>query len=67
MVGVFPESGEIPVGRERPDAGSVGICSLRGPRLDACNQGYSGRSNGCAPNRMSILRQYVDMGRKVLR
>ena len=35
--------------------------------LDACNQGFSGRCNGCAANRMSVLRQYVDTGRKVLR
>lgn len=30
--------------------------------LDACNQGYSGRSNGCAANRMSGVK-YVDTER----
>jgi hypothetical protein len=30
--------------------------------LDARNQGYS-QSNGCAPNRMGVLRQSVEMGR----
>jgi hypothetical protein len=35
--------------------------------LDACNQGFSSQCNGCAANRMSVLRQYVDTGRKVLR
>jgi hypothetical protein len=32
-VGVFPEGEEILVGGERPDAGGIGIRSLRGSRL----------------------------------
>src|SRR5205807_6502689 len=32
-VGVFPESEEVFVGSERPHAGSIGIRSLRGSRL----------------------------------
>ncbi len=31
--GVFPESEEILVGGERPDAGGIGVKSLRSPRL----------------------------------
>ena len=34
-VGVFPEGEEIFVGGKRPDAGGIGIRSLRGSRLHA--------------------------------
>ena len=40
-VGVFPEREEIFVGGERPDAGGIGICSLRGSRLQGVGASHS--------------------------
>ena len=34
-VGVFPQREEILVSGERPDAGGIGICSLRASRLQS--------------------------------
>ena len=40
-VGVFPEREEIFVGGESPDAGGIGIRSLRGSRLQRIGTSYS--------------------------
>ena len=40
-VGVFPEGEEIFVGRERPNAGGIGIRPLRGSRLQGIGTSYA--------------------------
>src|SRR5580658_960973 len=40
-IGIFPEGEEIFVGGERPGAGEVGICSLRGSCLQGIGTGHS--------------------------
>src|SRR5208282_165335 len=40
-IGVFPEGEKISVGGKRPDAGGIGIRSLRGSRLQSVGTSYS--------------------------
>src|ERR1019366_4082539 len=48
-VGVFPESEEIFIGGERPDAGGIGIRSLRSSRLQSVRTSHSQMRQSSSP------------------
>jgi len=48
-VGVFPEGEEVFVGGEGPDAGGIGICALRGSRLQGIGAGHAQMRQGSCP------------------
>jgi hypothetical protein len=48
-VGVFPKREEVFVGGERPDAGSIGIRSLRGSRLQGIGASHAQMRQGSRP------------------
>src|ERR1019366_1626776 len=64
-VGVFPEGEEIFVGGERPDAGGVGIGSLRGSRLQrvrACHAQMRQRSRPAVPDDAAVVENLLKLG-----
>src|ERR1700691_5931494 len=61
-VGVFPEGKKIFVGGERPDAGSVGICPLRGSRLHGVGASHSQmrqRSRPAVPDDAAVVKNLL--------
>jgi len=64
-VGVFPEGEEILVGGVRPDAGSVGIRSLRGSRLQGVGTSHSQmrqRSRPAVPDDPAVVENLLKFG-----
>src|ERR1700730_3256786 len=64
-VGVFPEGEEIFVGGERPDAGGIGIRSLRGSRLQGIGTSHSQmrqRSRPAVPDDRAVVENFLKLG-----
>ncbi len=64
-VGVFPEGEEIFVGGERPDAGGIGIRSLRGSRLQGVGASHSQmrqRSRPAVPDDAAVVENLLKLG-----
>src|SRR5271168_1170827 len=64
-VGVFPEGEEIFVGGQRPDAGGIGICSLRGSRLQGIGTRHSQmrqRSRPAVPDDTAVVDDFLELG-----
>ena len=64
-VGVFPEGEEIFVGGERPDAGGIGIRSLRSSRLQGIGTSHSQmrqRSRPAVPDDAAVVEDLLELG-----
>src|SRR5450631_95030 len=64
-VGVFPESEEVFVGSERPDAGGIGIRSLRGSRLQGVGTSHPEmcqRSGPAVPHNAAVVEKFLKLG-----
>jgi hypothetical protein len=64
-VGVFPEREEILVGGERPDAGGVGIRSLRSSRLQGVGTSHAQmrqRSRPAVPDNTAVVDNLLKLG-----
>src|ERR1700685_397669 len=64
-VGVFPEGEEIFVGCERSDAGSIGIRSLRGSRLQrirTCHTQMRQGSRPAVPDDAAVVENLLKLG-----
>src|SRR3984893_2484566 len=64
-VGVFPEREEIFVGGERPDAGRIGIRSLRGSRLQSVRASHA-KTRYCTrpavPDNAAVIEGFLKLG-----
>ena len=64
-VGVFPEREEIFVGGERPDAGGIGIRSLRSSRLQGVGTSHAQmrqRSRPAVPDDAAVVDDLLKLG-----
>jgi len=64
-VGFFPECEEIFVGGESPDAGGIGIRSLRGSRLQSVGTRHSQmrqRSRPTVPDNAAVIEDFLELG-----
>jgi len=64
-VGVFPEGEEILVSGERPDAGGIGIRSLRGSRLQGVRPSHAQmrqRSRPAVPDNTAVVDDLLKLG-----
>ena len=64
-VGVFPEREKILVGGERPDAGGIGIRSLRRSRLQGVGTSHSQmrqRSRPAVPDDTAVVENLLKLG-----
>ena len=64
-IGVFPEGEEILVGGERPDAGGIGIRSLRGSRLQGVRPSHAQmrqRSRPAVPDNTAVVDDLLKLG-----
>ena len=62
--GVFPEGEEVFVGRECPDAGSIGIRTLRGSRLQCigtCHAQMRQRSRPAVPDDAAVIENLLKL------
>jgi len=64
-VGVFPEGEEVFVGGERPDAGGVGIGTLRGSRLQSIGTSQAQMRQGscpAVPDSTAVIEDFLELG-----
>jgi hypothetical protein len=64
-IGVFPEDEEVLVGGERPNAGGVGIRSLRGSRLQSVGTSHAQmrqRSRPAIPDDAAVVENLLELG-----